>query len=134
MSARGEALPALPGPVATVLERQIEAVATQQVLWTGELWPGQRLEWRVEERGPAAPGELAASVPWRTRLKLDLPGLGEVDARLELAGAALRLSVSAGRGDAAPALRGAEHDLQAALEAHGLHLLGFRVEAGSGGD
>ncbi len=131
-SLRSELLQWLPPTVAAVLERQIEAVATQQILWTGELWPGQRLEWRVEERGGGHRGDEQGPAPWRTRLRLELPGLGAVEARLELAGAALRLSVAAGEGSSG-SLRDGERDLRAALEARGLDLQGFRVEAGDAG-
>lgn len=129
--ARAELLQALPPQVASLLEHQLDALAAQQIVWTGELWPGQRLEWRVEERIPGGePGELA-SQPWRTRLKLTLPGLGAVEARLELSGGGLRVDVAAGGGNVpAGALRRAETDLRAALEARGLRLEGFRVEEG----
>jgi hypothetical protein len=131
-AARSDLLQSLPPAVAAVLERQIEAVATQQILWTGELWPGQRLEWRVEERSAGGAAEDAGAAPWRTRLRLELPGLGAVETRLELAGSGLRLSVAAGPGGASHELRDAERDLRSALEARGMTLQGFRVEGADG--
>lgn len=131
--APAEARQALPPPLVSVLDRQVDALATGQISWTGELWPGQRLEWQVDERAPSPVHGVAGEMPWRTRLRLELPGLGMVEARLELSGAALQLAVAAGQGEAGSALRRAEQDLRAALEARGLGLEGFLVEANHGG-
>ena len=53
--------------------------------WRGEAWPGTPMDWEVQ-RDPYG-GDPESAVPtWATRLKLDLPRLGLVDARLNLAG------------------------------------------------
>lgn len=130
--APAEARAPLPPAVITVLERQVDALASGQIAWSGELWPGQRLEWQVDERGASGTGGYEES-PWRTRLRLELPALGVVEARLELSGAALRVTVAAGQSDAGTAMRHGEADLRSALEARGLALRGFLVEADGGG-
>ena len=49
--------------------------------WRGEAWPGTPMDWEVQ-RDPYG-GDPESAVPtWATRLKLDLPRLGLVDARL----------------------------------------------------
>lgn len=131
-SAPAEGRQQLPPAVVTVLERQVDALSSGQLSWTGELWPGQWLEWQVDERGAAHGGGYEAA-PWRTRLRLELPGLGVVEARIELAGAALRVSVATGHAGASGAMRSAEQDLRAALEARGLDLRSLLVEAAGGG-
>lgn len=70
----------------TVLVRQqLDVLANQTLAWQGEAWPGTPMEWEVQ-REPYG-GDPDSAVPtWATRLKLDLPRLGLVDARLNLAG------------------------------------------------
>ncbi|MGB3431762.1 flagellar hook-length control protein FliK [Achromobacter sp.] len=89
----GSSSPSAPGtPVSgihqdlTVLVRQqLDVLANQTLTWQGEAWPGTPMEWEVE-RDPYG-GDPDSAVPtWATRLKLDLPRLGLVDARLNLAG------------------------------------------------
>lgn len=70
----------------TVLVRQqLDVLANQTLTWQGEAWPGAPMEWEVE-RDPYGGDPESAVSTWATRLKLDLPRLGLVDARLNLAG------------------------------------------------
>jgi len=70
----------------TVLVRQqLDVLANQTLTWQGEAWPGTPMEWEVE-RDPYGGDPESAVSTWATRLKLDLPRLGLVDARLNLAG------------------------------------------------
>lgn len=70
----------------TVLVRQqLDVLANQTVNWQGEAWPGTQMEWEVE-RDPYGADRESAVPTWATRVKLDLPRLGLVDARLNLAG------------------------------------------------
>ncbi|MGW8305864.1 MAG: flagellar hook-length control protein FliK [Achromobacter pulmonis] len=79
----------------TVLVRQqLEVLANQALTWQGEAWPGTPMEWEVE-RDPYGGDPDSAVSTWATRLKLDLPRLGLVDARLNLAGDQLVLQVVA---------------------------------------
>ena len=68
----------------------------QQIVWRGELWPGQPLQWEIaaEERPGGQPGEEAAP-EWRTTLRLALPHLGAVDAELRLSGEKVGLAMTA---------------------------------------
>ncbi|WP_313619984.1 flagellar hook-length control protein FliK [Achromobacter sp.] len=70
----------------TVLVRQqLDVLANQTLNWQGEAWPGTPMEWEVE-RDPYGADRESAMPTWATRVKLDLPRLGLVDARLNLAG------------------------------------------------
>lgn len=66
-----------------LVRQQLETLANQAFAWQGEAWPGSELEWEVRRREPQ--GEDQETDTWSTRLKLNLPGLGEVVARLSLA-------------------------------------------------
>ncbi|MPV71776.1 flagellar hook-length control protein FliK, partial [Burkholderia sp. BE17] len=82
-------------PAAVPLVRQqLDALATDQFRWTGEAWPGARLDWTIEpddpgSRAPRGGDDAGDGIAWRTRLTLTLPSLGTVDAELVLNGAQL---------------------------------------------
>jgi len=68
-----------------MVRQQLDVLANQSLTWQGEAWPGAPMEWEVE-RDPYGGDPDSATPTWATRLKLDLPRLGLVDARLNLAG------------------------------------------------
>ncbi|BEG73231.1 flagellar hook-length control protein FliK [Achromobacter xylosoxidans] len=68
-----------------LVRQQLDVLANQALTWQGEAWPGTPMEWEVE-RDPYGGDPESALPTWATRLKLDLPRLGLVDARLNLAG------------------------------------------------
>jgi hypothetical protein len=103
---------------------QLETLETGQLLWTGQAWPGQHLEWQLQEvqdegRSTDEP------VPWSTRLRLTLPRLGAVTADLQLTGSSLRLKVAAAEPSARVELESARQALAQSLSAAGLALVGF---------
>ncbi|MDR0717634.1 MAG: flagellar hook-length control protein FliK [Azoarcus sp.] len=121
------------GPVAErllpIVHQQLEALASQQYVWHGMAWPGQAFEWiitepRDEDRGEGENGEEG----WDTTLRLTLPRLGGVEARVHLnaGGVALRLRV--GDEAAAVALDARRDELAGALAAAGVPLTGMAVE------
>lgn len=71
-----------------LVRQQLETLANQNFAWHGEAWPGSNMEWEVQRREPQG-GDGQEAENWATRLKLNLPGLGEVQARLSLAGSQL---------------------------------------------
>ncbi|GAB2870356.1 flagellar hook-length control protein FliK [Paraburkholderia jirisanensis] len=91
----------------TLVRQQLDLLATGQFRWSGEAWPGARLDWTVEEgvdrwsRGGSPGDDEAATQPWRTRLTLSLPLLGTVDAELTLVGSQLAARVQASAAGAA---------------------------------
>ncbi|MFA7670477.1 MAG: flagellar hook-length control protein FliK, partial [Burkholderiaceae bacterium] len=85
-------------PTTHVLVRQqLETLANQSLAWQGEAWPGADLEWEVQRREPQG-GNGEETDSWATRLKLQLPGLGEVQARLSLSGSQLVMHLVSAEG------------------------------------
>ncbi|HEY9279305.1 MAG TPA: flagellar hook-length control protein FliK [Eoetvoesiella sp.] len=68
-----------------LVRQQLEVLANQTLVWRGEAWPNTPLEWEVHRR-QSSPGETGSTEHehWATRLKITLPNLGEVEARLNL--------------------------------------------------
>ena len=130
-AASGSSSPAPGTPVAgihqdlTVLVRQqLDVLANQSLAWQGEAWPGTSMEWEVE-RDPYGGDPDSATPTWATRLKLDLPRLGLVDARLNLAGDQIVLQLVAPL--AAAEINDASDQLRSRLLAAGLTLSNLAV-------
>lgn len=70
-----------------LVRQQLETLANQAFTWQGEAWPGAEMEWEVQRRQHEDAED--SNDNWSTRLKLQLPGLGEVHARLSLSGTQL---------------------------------------------
>lgn len=128
-----EAAPAraqpIPERLMPLVHQQLDALATQQYVWQGQAWPGQPIEWVIEDPQGEGGAEGDDTGPtWNTTLRLTLPRLGGVEAQLHLtaAGVALRL-----RADDAATIRALDASgaaLASALEAANLKLTGLVVE------
>jgi hypothetical protein len=122
----------LPPAVAGIVDRQLDAIASQQIVWQGQVWPGQAMDWRVEEREAQA-GEEEPGARWHTELRLQLPKLGAMTARLDLDGDHLRVAIDAWGPASVARMQAGEGDLRRMLEARGLALDAFRVAGDDGG-
>ena len=111
--------------LAPLVGQQLQTLAQQQLQWSGALWPGQWLEWKLRRGTDEAPGEgddgakqtAAEAIHWDSTLRLQLPHLGAVEARLRLQGQRLWLDLD---GDQAATLQAAYGELHQALQALGL--------------
>lgn len=113
-----------------LVQQQLEAFATQNFSWQGQVWPGQDIEWQIEDPGrrPERAGDDGAE-QWQTRLRLTLPSLGEVEARLHIQGKQITLAMIASKADTRGLLRGAAVDLRGQLEQAGLDLSSIGIAA-----
>ncbi|MBU6488311.1 MAG: flagellar hook-length control protein FliK [Burkholderiales bacterium] len=114
-----------------LVRQQLDLLATQQFRWTGEVWPGAKLDWTIESErerqprsGDAPDGE--SQQTWRTRVTLALPTLGTVDADLVLTGAQLVVRVQASPGGAARLSSGGAA-FGRRLQAAGIELAGLQI-------
>ncbi|QCP47820.1 flagellar hook-length control protein FliK [Trinickia violacea] len=114
-----------------LVRQQLDLLATDQFRWTGEVWPGAKLDWTIEPDGGQHANRQGADPsdyeqPWRTRLTLALPTLGTVDAELTLTGTRLVARVQASPGGAARL--SAEGDaFRRRLQAAGIELSGLSI-------
>jgi len=120
-----------------LVRQQLDLLATGQFRWTGEAWPGARLDWTIEQDGDEwdrSGGGLTSEdgQPWRTRLTLSLPTLGTVDAELTLTGMQLVARVQANPHGAAR-LASQGESLRRRLAAAGIELQGLTIREIGGG-
>lgn len=116
-----------------LVRQQLDLLATNQFRWSGEVWPGAKLDWTIEpepeRRRGAQPGEADPADDeraWRTRVTLALPTLGTVDADLVLKGTQLIVRVQASPSGAARLATGGEA-FGRRLEAAGIELTGLSI-------
>lgn len=122
-------LPTIPEKLTPLVHQQLDSMATQHYLLVGQAWPGQRFEWEIDDpahegrsEGDEAPDE------WNTMLRLTMPRLGSVEARIQLTPAGVAMRLAAQDAASASALESARAQLESALAASGVNLTGFIVE------
>ena len=135
----GAALQAMPAQLQALVQQQLATLAQGAVVWAGQAWPGQDLEWRIEPDD--ASEQQAGETPqrsWTSVLRLDLPHLGPMVVTLRLDGAGgarqhLRVRVEHGQQEAGAALQSQGLQFRQALEQAGLSLdeLALRPLGGS---
>lgn len=126
----GGAAQAMPAQLQALVQQQLATLAQGAVLWAGQAWPGQDLEWRIEPDDSQPEHGQPESSPraWTSVLRLDLPHLGALVVTLHLSAASsdpqqhLRVRVEhVGQAGTALHARGAEfrqalHDAGLALD------------------
>ena len=113
-----------------LVQQQLEALATQNFSWQGQVWPGQEMRWEIDEDAarPYLENEETAQ-KWTTRVHLTLPNLGEIDAQIRLQGQQIALTMSAGDAQTRELMRASSLALRSQLDEAGLTLASMGVDA-----
>lgn len=131
--AQGMRTAAIPERLVPVVYQQLDAMATQNYVWQGQVWPGQTMEWEIEDpQRDREPGSDEPPTEWKTTLRLSLPRLGGVEALLILTPAGVALRLMADDDATVAALANARAELDSALEAANVPLTGFVAERRDG--
>lgn len=112
-----------------VVRQQLEVLATQVFGWRGEAWPDAPMDWEVSRRDDQGLADEAGS-HWATRLRLSLPQLGEVEARLSLHGSQIVMQLIAPQSAQTLAQNGPA--LRASFQEAGLTLSGLSIHQEEG--
>ncbi len=122
----------IPREIAPIVQQQLDALATQQFLWQGQIWQGQEMQWEINEEGRNQ--KEVDTRQWHTRLKLQLPSLGNIDAQLRLnAQHQITLLIETPNNATAQTLALASDSLKSALSAAGLEVLNLNVQQSNHG-
>ena len=138
----GEAIAkALAGPdlsAAQMINQQLHTHEQGKVMWQGEAWPGQPMQWLVEReqkdgggkgaRQEGGDGEAADTV-WRSGVRFRFPMLGKVAANVTLVGDQVHIAVQSDSQDTAATLRAWAGALQQAMDAAGAPLSSLAINA-----
>lgn len=108
-------------PLMPVVQQQLEALASHQMSWAGQAWPGMPMQWEILNPDQQhAASDTETEPVWRSSLRLQLPRMGDIQAQLILGPQGLTVRIDTDDGVAAQRMRVASTELQAALEAAGV--------------
>ena len=132
---------ALAGPdlsAAQMINQQLHTHEQGKVMWQGEAWPGQQMQWLVERdqqgeaggKGSRREGRDGEADPvWRSGVRFRFPMLGKVAANVTLVGDQVHIAVQSGSEDTAATLRAWASALQQAMDAAGAPLTSLAINA-----
>ena len=112
----------IPSQLQPLVHQQLNALETRQVLWQGQVWPNQKMDWEIHEETPrrSTTEYEEAGGQWATQIRLELPNLGEVAAMLRFNSGGLSITLDASGGQTRALLGSASSQLTAALAERGI--------------
>ena len=116
----GNQLPNIPQHLQPLVQQQLNALETGHLLWQGQVWPGQDMQWEIHEETPHPGTAMENERQWATQLHLDLPNLGEVTAMLRFNSAGISLTLNAASGETRALLGSFSSQLVASLSDAGI--------------
>lgn len=121
---------ALPGELAPLVQQQLSSLASNVYPFQGAIWPGQQIHWEIvdEDGGREPAGQDEAPRQWKTRLKLLLPSLGDIDASVQLDGNDVVVQMKASQAATQSTLKQGVEALRDRLDLAGLRLTGLDVK------
>ncbi|MFA7061196.1 MAG: flagellar hook-length control protein FliK [Pedobacter sp.] len=76
-----------------VVREQLDTLQSGQIVFRGDLFPGQQMEWKVRERESRRNTADDQERSWDTEMRLDLPRLGAINAKLRLDGSRISIDL-----------------------------------------
>lgn len=112
-----------------IVLQQLEAISSNQLSWQGQVLPGMNMQWSVvnPDEHSTQSGSDEADTLWRSNLRVELPNLGGIQARLLLSPQGLSLSLDTDNSVSAEQMRANQSSLLDALEAAGISLQQIRI-------
>ena len=109
-----------------LVQQQLSTLETGHLIWRGEIWPEQLMEWDISEHSSndneQETGE--SSSQWQTQLHLTLPRLGEVTAKIMFNSHGIHIKLHTTVMETAKLLKENQPPLATAISS-----AGFRVQA-----
>jgi hypothetical protein len=110
-----------------IVQQQLQALDTRQIVWMGQIWPGQDMQWEIEEEASRREGEEHETTRWNTHLNLQLPSLGGVNAKLAFVDGTIRIDIATDNDGSVDRMRNAQEALTQRFAASGLTLSGLNI-------
>lgn len=110
-----------------IVQEQLATLQSGQLLFRGELFSGQQMEWSVHEREAQRNKDGSTERSWETTLALELPRLGSVKAEVVLEGGRVSVRMITENATTSAKLEQGKHLLVEQLEAAGLGADEIRV-------
>jgi len=119
-------MPILPDHLQPLVQQQIDALETRQVIWQGNIWPNQSMQWEIHEQTSQTPAT-ENQQQWTTQIHLDLPNLGRISATLSFNSMGLSLTLNADSAATRTTLGNASSQLVASMSDYGIPIVSTLV-------
>lgn len=110
-------------PLGQIIHLQINALEQQRIVWHGEAWPGQQMEWEIGQDSSETPqeGEQENKAPpgWHSVVRFNFAHLGNVSASIRLTDQQIHIRLHTDNDITAAALRANSSMLLDAMAAAG---------------
>ncbi|MEY4210283.1 MAG: hypothetical protein RLZ92_662 [Pseudomonadota bacterium] len=109
----------------SMIPMQLGVLENKNLMWFGPIWPDQNMEWDVsKEQNPNPEQALDGDQKpiWFTSIKLALPNLGEITARIRLQGDIAKLDISTNNTEISHNLKAHSEELSNSLASAGITL------------
>ncbi len=109
--------------------QQLAALETNHLVWQGEIWKNQPLEWEIHEHpeGNQHP-DADSSSQWNTQLRLTMPRLGDITAKIVLNSHGVHIRLNAADVETASLLKNNELLLAKDMQFAGLNIQSLEVQ------
>ncbi len=117
-------------PVLTQLvQHQLQTLENGQILWQGQVWPGQTMQWQIEnDQSPSPQGSAQESAGWKSQMLLDMPMLGQMNIQIGIVGKQVRIAIHTDSSQACATLSSQQTGLLTQLNTVGLKLDHLQIQ------
>ena len=116
-----------------LISLQLDTLEQRRIMWQGELFPGQPLEWEISDDTPEQkPDQSEPEKSWNSTVRFSLPSLGSVSATIRLTGDHVQVQVNTNNEETATTLRNHGKLLADALDSAGSTLDSLLIKQADG--
>lgn len=117
-------------PVLTQLvQHQLQTLENGQILWQGQVWPGQTMQWQIEnDQSPSPQGSAQESTGWKSQMLLDMPALGQMNIQIGIVGKQVRIAIHTDSSQTCATLSSQQTTLLTQLNTVGLKLDHLQIQ------
>ncbi|MBX3616140.1 MAG: flagellar hook-length control protein FliK [Nitrosomonas sp.] len=113
-----------------LVQHQLNTLETGHLLWRGEIWQGQLMEWEIDEQSQndEHTDEYENIEQWRTKIKLTMPQLGEIVATIGFNSQGVKIDLHASEPSTADLLKINQTPFTSDLKSAGLNIQSVEVQ------
>lgn len=111
----------------TLVQQQMTILETGILMWKGEIWPDQTMEWQISEHTSEKEDDEALQ-QWKTQIRLTLPHLGEVTARITMNTYGMQIKLTAAEHETTQILKDNRTPLTNNMASIGLNIQSVNVQ------
>lgn len=117
--------------IVPLVQQQLTTLESGHLLWRGEVWQGQPMEWDIHEQpedkekeNENEPGHVAQ---WRTQIRLSMPQLGDITATIALNTQGISIKLNTSQLETASLLKNNQLPLAMDMQSAGLNIQSVEV-------